>query len=185
MALDGTEVRLFGGGHLYVAPVGTVMPTDLTTPLAAAWLELGYCDTDGLELQISTDSADFFAWQTLDPVRTVITSRVLTAHFKLMQRNKDTIPVALGGGTLSTTTGVTTYTPPTGADVFERAFVLETQDGSVTDRYRIQRATVSDIGAFSARRDQATVFELTVKALAPASGATWDFITDDANVVVP
>ena len=41
------EVRVAGYGHIFVAPEGTTLPTDVDTAMPEAWVDLGYATTDG------------------------------------------------------------------------------------------------------------------------------------------
>lgn len=49
-------------GAVYVAPAGTVVPTDATTSLAATFTNLGYVSEDGLVNSVETDVEDVTAW---------------------------------------------------------------------------------------------------------------------------
>lgn len=50
------------GGAIFVAPKGTTLPTDATTALAAAFVNLGYASEDGLVNGTETDTNDINAW---------------------------------------------------------------------------------------------------------------------------
>lgn len=49
-------------GAIFVAPKGTALPTDATTPLVEAFVNLGYASEDGLVNGIETDTNDINAW---------------------------------------------------------------------------------------------------------------------------
>ena len=49
-------------GGAWVAPLGTTLPTDATTPLGAAYTCLGYISEDGLENENEMDVSDIKAW---------------------------------------------------------------------------------------------------------------------------
>lgn len=65
MANDATNVS-FGKpkatGAVFVAPLGTTLPTDATTALDAAFLPMGYISDDGLVNSVSTDVETVNAW---------------------------------------------------------------------------------------------------------------------------
>ncbi len=186
MALNATQVRSGISGSVYMAPVGTAMPTDVAAAMAAAWKELGYISEDGPSLEASTDSEPIRAWQSLDPVRTNLTGRTLTTSFTLLQRNLNSLQLAFGGGT-TTTTGVApnevfTYTPPVDDNtVFERAFVLEVTDGTIKDRFALYRGQPNLSGAIPFKRDEASGFEIEITHLRSTDG-TWKLISSDAAV---
>ena len=49
-------------GGVWVAPLGTTLPTDATTALGAAFTCLGYVSEDGLENENEMDVSDIKAW---------------------------------------------------------------------------------------------------------------------------
>jgi hypothetical protein len=183
MAFDATQVRVGLSGHLSYAPLGTTMPTDVATVLPIAWKELGYITEDGIVVTPNANIQDIMAWQTQYPVRRTTTSRDFTKKFKLMQRSTDSLLLAMGGGTVVVASGVSTYTPPSTSDTFERAFVFEITDGTIIDRWCLYRGTPSISGDIVSKKDQAVLFEVDVKALADSSGNTWKLVSNDANLV--
>ena len=56
MAIDASEVRVAGYGHIYVAPEGTDLPTDVDTAMTADWVDLGYATTDGVTFTFSRET---------------------------------------------------------------------------------------------------------------------------------
>lgn len=183
MPLDGTEVRVGITGHLNTAPVGTAMPTDTTTPLAAAWVELGYTEA-GPVISTDTNVEDFIPWQSRSAVRSVVTEATQTIAFTLWQRNAQTLKLAFGGGTVTAgTAGDTVYTPPLEASLIEQAFVFEIIDGPIIDRYCLYRGSPSLAGDISFAKDAVTGYELEIKFLETAAGA-WKLITNDPAVEV-
>ena len=73
MALNADNVRVGTTGRIYVAPKGTTAPTDLVSAWAAGWVDLGYMSEDGCEMAIATSVDDIKAWQSLSPIRRVLT----------------------------------------------------------------------------------------------------------------
>lgn len=183
MALDATEVRVGVTGHLYKAPLGTAAPTDEDTALNAAFVELGYTET-GPSLSVDTSKESFTPWQSQSPVREQVTGQVITASFTLWQTNAANLKLAFGGGTVTTTTGGTKYTPPATATVNEGSFVFEILDGSITDRYYIPRASISLGGEVAFAKDAVTGYEIELTFLQPASGSPWVLFTNNADVPV-
>lgn len=187
MALNATEVRIGVSGNLYRAPVGTAMPTDVTTALAAAYKELGYTET-GPSMAVDVNKEQFTPWQTQMPVREQVTSQMISSTFSLWQRNADTLKLAWGGGTVTetpvvpaTTPATTTrvFTPPTTATVNEGAFIFEIADGLIKDRICVPRASVSLSGDVAFAKDEVTAFEVELTFLQPASGPSWYLLTND------
>lgn len=50
------------GGALYWAPAGTALPTNASTALPAAFVNLGYVTEDGLTATVAEDGDDIKAW---------------------------------------------------------------------------------------------------------------------------
>ena len=99
-ALAASEIRVAGTGAVYVAPVGTAVPSTVNDALNAAFRNLGYVSTDGVRVARTMDTEQVNAWQAIAPLRYLITGVQLTAAFDLQQFNKDTLPLYLGGGTI-------------------------------------------------------------------------------------
>jgi hypothetical protein len=181
MSIDATQVRVAITGRLLAAPVGTALPADVTTPWSADWIDLGYLTDDGPVMSPKRTHVDVKAWQALDPIRTIVTERVVEWKFKLLQRNAETMRLAYGGGTIVTTgiapNQLTVYTPPDEADIDDRAFGLEITDGTITDRYVLSRGVVTDLADVVFKRAEASRYECTVKALSAAT--LWQAISND------
>lgn len=179
MALDADEAVVASTGHVYVAPVATPGPTDLTTALAGEWLELGFTSEDGVSVTPGVDLTEIMAWQSKYPIRRIENTRSLEVSFSLMQWNEATLPFALGGGTVSTATEVHTYTPPTADQVDERAMVIEWSDGAKDYRMHILRGMVSDLGGFTLARGDAASLDVTFSVLAESEVAPFTILSND------
>jgi hypothetical protein len=171
------EVRVGVTGHLYAAPVGTAMPADTTTPIAAAWVPLGYTTEDGLSMTVDMNKEDFRVWQSNQPCRSVITEQTYTSTFTLVQRNPATLAIAFGGGTISGTAPDHIYTPPP-AGLYERAFLYEVVDGSIIDRWCMFRGTPALSGDIQFTKSEMTGYEIEVTHLGTTAG-TWQLISND------
>jgi len=147
MALNATETVVAGTGNVYIAPVGTTMPTEVDTALDAAFIESGYTTEDGVLFRYSEDQAELKVWQTPHPVRTTITDAANEVEFELVQFNKTTLPLALGGGTVvATSAGKFGLSLPAAPTVQERCLVVDIVDGTVTWRIALDRVVVMSAG---------------------------------------
>lgn len=182
MTLASSQVRVAGTGELYLAPVGTILPTAASIALEAAFKGYGYTTEDGVSLSKSVDREGVPAWQSSTPVRYLITGQELTIETTFLQSNEDILKLWLGSGDFATDGGT-----PAGyrADVpidpvgQQHALVLEWKDGTITSRLVVPKVEVTEVGDVSLARS-ATAFPVTFGALAPDSGtvlATW--LTDD------
>ncbi|URN11371.1 phage tail protein [Streptomyces radiopugnans] len=175
MALNADNVRVGLTGRIYMAPKGTAAPTDLTTAWAAEWRDLGYMSDDGVSLEYSTDVEDINAWQSLSPVRRVLTGVDFTLGFTAIELKADTITLYFPGSSLTTSTDVHTLTIPAAPDSSEFAFGLEWEDGTIVNRLVIPRGEVTERGAVTVGRSAAVGLEMTVSAYASSAPeiATW------------
>src|SRR5262245_26795128 len=109
MAQTSTEVRVAPKGSVYVAPLGTPLPTDLVTPMSTVdpdYAELGLLTEDGVSLTPNVDTTDIKAWQVNTAVKTVITGTGLTVKFQMEQTNQSTTSEYFFGGTWQNVGGV-------------------------------------------------------------------------------
>jgi len=166
MAIDTTEIRVGVSGSVYVSPIGTALPVEPDDALDAAFVDLGAINEDGVTLSPSQSIEKIRAWQSAKAVRTVKTEDELSVSFSLMQWNEETVPLALGGGTISATTGTETkYVPPAAGTVDERIFVVEWIDDTNDYRLVIPRGMVIDVSDIELTKSQAAELALTVEVL--------------------
>lgn len=87
------DLRVPNRGHVYVAPKGSVVPTDTTTAWDAAWSNLGYTDEKGVTFSKKDTKAAVKAWQSISPVRYILTDRDIHLMWVMEQWNKKTLAV--------------------------------------------------------------------------------------------
>lgn len=181
MSKLGSEVRVFGDGGIYVAPVGTSFPANIGAAISSAsFTHLGYLDPAGPQFSFGRETQDIEVWQSFDPVRTVTTKVPKTLKATLMQMNRHTTLVAFGGGTWAEgSSGQYSYTPPEASEIAEYATIVETIDGDYTYRWCFARGTLDSATEFAALRTDATKLAVSLKFLAPDSGSTFIIQTDD------
>ena len=83
------------GGAVFVAPKGTVVPTDATTELNEAFVCIGYITEDGVTLSEDSDTEELKAWGG-DTVRKVRSSYAENGSFTPMQADADALKLAWG-----------------------------------------------------------------------------------------
>lgn len=71
----------------FFAPIGTALPADPATALAAAYLTAGYCSTDGLTISTNTSTQNVDAYGMTVPVRTLVTSATKTGTISFLETN--------------------------------------------------------------------------------------------------
>lgn len=102
-----------GPGLIYVAPIGTAEPSDVSGTLPSAnWTAIGYTETGSVFSSVTTFE-DIEVAEELDPIRTVATKRVTTVKFEMAEINAQNWNIAFNGGTIGTPTGgYVTFEPP-------------------------------------------------------------------------
>ncbi|MDD7465487.1 MAG: phage tail protein [Actinomycetaceae bacterium] len=77
-------------GGVYAAPIGTPVPTDATTALSEAFMNLGYISDDGITNTVESDSEAIKAWGG-DTVLTVQTSRTETFTYTMIESLNESV----------------------------------------------------------------------------------------------
>ena len=184
MSLEGDEVRVAGTGHIYVAPVGTALPANISAPVsfAAGWRDLGYATEDGARFSFGREINSIMAWQSFDPVRKVVTALPKTVAFDLMQSNQYTWGLGMGGGTFSGSEPNWEYQPPEESYVDERALIIEMSDGDYDYRILYPRALNENGVELAFVRSDPVVFPITMGILTPSGGSKpFKIQTNDPN----
>lgn len=179
---DPTELQVGITGQVYVAPLGTALPTTTLGALDAAFVGLGFTTEDGVSFSASKETQDINAWQSFDPIRTIVTARTVQATFSLQQWNEDTVPLAFGGGAVTGSTPNFKYELPDPEDgVDERSMVIDVEDGDNHMRFVIARGTVTEAVETQFQHGATAVLPITFKALKPSVGKIVTYYTDAAG----
>lgn len=171
MANDAANVIVAADGLVAVAPEGTALPTDATAALDAAFTELGYITEDGVVFAPDLSVDDVMAWQSLSPIRTLLTAYNIEVGFTLLEWTEDTLLLAFGGGVFTDNLdGTWDFDLPAPGERPTLAMVIEGHDG--TERYRIvlSRVELSNTGDIPLMKGGASEIPVTMKALAGANG---------------
>lgn len=179
--LEAQNVVVAGTGAVWTAPEGTPMPTDLAA-LADPWIDMGYVSEEGVTFTISREQEDIGAWQSLEPIRVLVTSEPKVIGFELMEFDTESLLLAFRGGTVAGTT-VKTYTPPDPGAEDVRAMVVDGVDGATTWRFAFPRVALQGDVEWALVRSDAVRLPLEFQVL--ASAEKWTILSDSAGLVVP
>ena len=138
MTQTANEVVVGVSGSVYVAPVGTALPTTEATALNVAFVELGFVGEDGVQFTDNKTVEGIKAWQSFYDIRKIITEKEAAVEFMLKQWNKDTVKLAFGGGSLTNvgSGSHSKYQPPSPTGTIDyRAMIIEWTDD--TDKFRL------------------------------------------------
>ena len=95
------------GGYIFVAPVGTALPADFSTPLASAYKCLGFISEDGYAESVESDSEDIVDMNG-DLMDSPQTSRVESATLKLAEIKASTLKLMYGAENVTDEGGLIT-----------------------------------------------------------------------------
>lgn len=175
MANDVTKVtagKPKTGGAIWVAPVGTALPTDATTALNAAFADLGYISEDGVTQNITRDSETIKAWGG-DTVMTSQTDFAETFAFRLIESlNVNAKKIAFGSDNVTGTleNGMTVKT--NAKELPAQSYVIEMIQNNCLVRKVIPNAKVTELGEIQYVDGQAVGYEPTITALPDSDGNT-------------
>jgi len=160
------QVGTANGPGIYLAPAGTEPPDDTEEDWAAPWRILGYLSDDGPTVGSSTDSEDITPWQSVVPLRSVITGRQVTLQFVLWQLNAMTLGLYFDAPEPATATdGSIDMELRTDAPQRIHAVGIDSADAERTFRIAFSRASLSAAGDMQLTRGAAVPLDVTLSAL--------------------
>ena len=107
---DPTRVRL-GPGKLKIAPLGTTEPATLSAAWNVAWTDIGYTE-EGHAFTVSPSFDPIPVAEELMPLMYSATNQEMRVEFAMAEMGAKNLSIALNGGTITTGTGIVTFTPP-------------------------------------------------------------------------
>lgn len=155
------------GGALWIAPLGSKLPTTATEDLDKAFEDAGFISEDGLTNSNSPESEAIKAWGGVD-VCAVHKSKDDTFQFTLLE-GTNTTPLKLVYGKANVSgeisTGITIKANNNAQDEVIAVFDMILK-GGVVKRIVIPDAFVSEVGDITYKDDEAIGYETTLKCLA-------------------
>jgi len=173
-SLTAAEVRVGTPGPtggLWIAPAGTALPADTKTAFAAPWTPLGYVSDAGPTVGQNTTKQDITPWQSISPVRSVITLREVTLHMILWQVNAASLALYFDADQPVPSATDGSFTMPVQADKGGHiyAFAVGSVDGNNVLRIGMTRGSLTDAGDMALTRASAVPMECTLTAQVDAN----------------
>lgn len=166
MAKDSTEVRLAPNGSVYVAPIGSTLPSTATMALDAAFKELGYVDEDGVSISPNVELTDISMWQSAVPVKTTLDTVTLEVGFNMGQVNLTTWGLYFFVTDFVNNFGEAKLTIPSSPGSQEKALIIEwTDDEADQTRLVFPRAVLADREGLNLVRNSAMLTGVTFRCL--------------------
>lgn len=153
------------GGALYRAPLNTALPTDASTPLASAFVALGYISEEGLKNNNSAETTDIKAWGG-ETVLTLQTAKPDTFTATLIEAlNTDVLKTVYGEGNVSgaLSTGITVDATPDEATEYVYVCDMIMRDNALK-RIVIPDGKVTTVGEITYADSAAVGYALTISA---------------------
>ena len=173
--LTATEVQIGtpNGPGVWVAPVGTALPADTKTAFTTPWLNLGYLSDAGPTIGQNTSKQDMTPWQSVAPIRSVITGRDVTLHMIFWQLNVQTLGIYFDADQpVPAADGSFTMSVRVDKGGHQYAVAIDSLDGSATAttskvlRVGFTRALLTDAGDMAITRGATIPLEVTLTAQA-------------------
>lgn len=187
MPVDTSSIVIAGNGSVNIAPVGTALPLDHQDALAAGFVHLGYITEDGATFRDSKTREPITVWQAFNPVTYTVTEASSNMSFVLRQWDKNTVPLAFGGGSVEQVAAAagppavaahSRYVQPTPTTIDYRACVLEWQQDTSKFRLIIPKVMVTDDVETNLTRTTAADLPLTLGVIATDGAAGWTIRTN-------
>jgi hypothetical protein len=169
-------------GAIFIAPVGTTLPTDSTTALNSAFVELGYASDAGVVNSESRETETIKAWGG-DTVLKPFTGKEDTFQFTLIEAlNVNALKLVYGDSNVTgdLTNGISIKSAA--EDLDYHSFVIEMVLNGAVKRIVIPSAKVTEVGDITYADGEAIGYDTTLTAVPDATGAThYEYIKAVSN----
>lgn len=169
-------------GAIFIAPVGTTLPTDSTTALASAFVELGYASDAGVVNSESRETETIKAWGG-DTVLKPFTGKEDTFQFTLIEAlNVNALKLVYGDSNVTgdLTNGISIKSAA--EDLDYHSFVIEMVLNGAIKRIVIPSAKVTEVGDITYADGEAIGYDTTLSAVPDAAGGThYEYIKAVSN----
>lgn len=159
------------GGAIYVAPLGSTLPTDSSTALDAAFVCLGYISEDGVTNSNSPESDNVKAWGG-DTVLVLQTDRPDSFALTLLEGlNEDVLKTIYGSSNVTVDAQGNITVKATADEMTGHAWVFEMiMKGNRAKRTVIPNGTISELGDIVYKDDEAVGYNVTIQDVPDSSG---------------
>ncbi|RJU01978.1 hypothetical protein D6T65_04990 [Arthrobacter frigidicola] len=164
------NIRVYGDldSEVFLAPLGSTLPTDLTEP-AAPFKALGWLSEDGVSLAVSTDVEKFKGWQGGTTLRTKVTSTEKSISIQALEETPGVTELYHGHGAAvvsgTGSTAVARVDLPEGIGTIARAAVFKFVDGGVTKFLCCEKVEVTDREELSHTNSSMTMYGFTLEII--------------------
>jgi hypothetical protein len=182
MAVNKARIRVAQMARVYLAPVGTAAPADATTPLAAAWREVGYFTPDSLSFSTDPSFEEVRSHQSNYATRRFQTEDNATLSCDLQEWSASNFRAVYGGGTITAITGTPTqykFSPPQIGAREQVAAIVEIVDGAIHHRRIIPCCEQNEGVETTMEKGSESTLPLRLAIIGSDLGDPWYDLTDD------
>lgn len=169
-------------GAIFMAPIGTTLPTDSTTALNSAFVELGYASDAGVVNSESRETETIKAWGG-DTVLKPFTGKEDTFKFTLIEAlNVDALKLVYGESNVSGSLANGITIKSAAEDLEYHSFVIEMVLNGAVKRIVIPSAKVTEVGDITYADGEAIGYDTTLSCVPDATGGThYEYIKAVSN----
>ena len=151
MAVNAENARIFGSDldAIYLAPIGTTLPTTIDGAPDAAFIDTGWLGEDGITESMTGSVEKKRGHQGAGVVRTRMNEPGTTVAFVALETTANTVGLRYHEKTTSTAAGVRKATRSPGQRIVARAAIIDIFDAHDTtkkERYVIPHLEISSNG---------------------------------------
>lgn len=160
-------------GAIFRAPLGTTLPTDASTALAAAFLDLGYVSEDGVTNNNTSDTDTINAWGGQE-VLVIQNEKTDEWTFTLIESmSANVLKTIYGDANVTVGSGGLITVNATASQLPDQIYVIDMQlKGGALKRVVIPNGSIGEMGEITYKDDEAIGYELTINALPDTNGVS-------------
>lgn len=156
------------GAAVFAAPKGTPLPTDATTALDAAFVDLGWVSEDGVTNSIQREVTRHKAWGG-DVVKTTQDDYTETFKLALLETSEAVLGVIYGANNVEATADAISV-QHSSLMLQKQSFVIEFIDGDSVGRIVIEDGLVTEVDDVKYSHKELLSYGITVDVYRPADG---------------
>lgn len=171
MAKNYDNIRAYGDldSEVFFAPVGTTLPTTITTDPIAPFASVGWLSEDGVSLAVSTDVEKFKGWQGGSVLKTKVTGTEKSISIQCLEETPGVTELYYGHGAKVVSgvapNQVARIDLPEGIPTVARSAVFKFVDGGVTKYLCCEKVEVTDREELSHTNSGLTMYGFTLEIL--------------------
>lgn len=184
MSGDTSNVGLWTGADVYIAPASTAGPADVISPWGTDWEAVGLLSgDDGITISRDEDSSEHYGWGNI-LIKKTRSKHKRMIKFVALEDNKTVFNLINPGSTYddTTTPGLVKKTVKV-PQIEEFAIGFELRDGDKVTRRSVLRATLDSPGVadITASETDPEAYEITVIILTETDGTLYQEVSGSVS----